>query len=555
MSSRASGALRRTSVAFVGVATAALLTAQAPAQSADAGTRGQRVTAGSYGGLDCNNLSPSHRSVKLTLICADIRGQGQDKFEENGRYVGHDEPTANFYSRQAGSGKRVTWTEKLPVEPARRPTVGTPGHDVTHSFQLLATQWFSMAYCDNQSYPQLPCTPESDSNAPHGQFPGGGSGLLELQFYPPGFAPIMDAQSCDNTHWCAAMTLDSLEYTAGFQTGNPNCVEPVNFGFIQKNGVPTGPPSPQLENVKTFTPNSHTLLMRSGDSLRVSIYDVPVGHGQVAMRARVKDLTTGKSGFMTSSAANGFMHTSIVDCSGTPYNFAAEYNTAAPANIMPWGIGNTNIATDMEIGHFESCTSLTGPGVLRFGSFADTFYQHCHGPYEQTTAPDAPQTNDDPPCYFRGDTHRGRSAPDLVTGCEPVTGPFPNDADLDFDGNSYWADWPNSLTPNRYPSPFLQHQPRTTGGATYPRMELETDLPAFEVTCQPTGKGCAIPAPGAPGHFYPWWTLAKVHGACVWEFGQMTNGRSFGKDAQYAHPNPVSPFEWTSGIRRNPSCS
>ncbi|UQX88992.1 hypothetical protein M6D93_03090 [Jatrophihabitans telluris] len=506
------------------------------------------------GELDCNNLSPVQRSVRPTLICADVRGIGADKFEENGRYVGHDEPTINFYSHKRGSGNTVTWVEKLPVEPKHLPTVHSPGHDITHSFELAATNWFSMAYCDNQSYPQLPCTPESDRNAPHGAFPGGGSGLLELQFYPPGFAPIMDAQSCDNTHWCAAMTLDSLEFTAGFQVGNPNCTEPVNFAFVQRDGIPTGPPSPQLADVSTFTPTAKTLLMRSGDTLRVSIHDVAVGPGQLAMRARVDDLTTHQSGFMTSSARNGFMHTSIVDCSGTPYNFAGEYDTAGTANILPWGIGNTNIASDVETGHFIPCTGLTNPGTFTFGAFTDTFFNNCSGPYESSAPADDPAANDDPPCYPKGDTHGGLAAPDEVTGCEPVTGPFPNNADLDFDGTPYWPDWPISTRPTRFPSTFLQHQP-TTSGARYSQVEIQTDLPAFEPSCQADGTGCAIPAPGAPGHFYPWWTLARVGGACAWEFGQMHNGLSFGQDAQYNHPNPQSPFEWTSGVIANPRCA
>jgi hypothetical protein len=48
-------------------------------------------------------------------------------------------------------------------------------------------------------YPLLPCTPRSDKNAPNGRYPGGGQGFVELQFYPPGFAPFDDAISCDNT--------------------------------------------------------------------------------------------------------------------------------------------------------------------------------------------------------------------------------------------------------------------------------------------------------------------------------------------------------------------
>ena len=49
---------------------------------------------------------------------------------------------------------------------------------------------------------------------------------MEMQFYPPGFPPFVDAISCDNTHWCAALTIDSLECTYGFATCNANCEEP-----------------------------------------------------------------------------------------------------------------------------------------------------------------------------------------------------------------------------------------------------------------------------------------------------------------------------------------
>ena len=72
------------------------------------------------------------------------------------------------------SGNNVTFTERLPVDPAASPTVNHPGHDVTHWFELSIAPWFGMNICDPHSYPQTHCTPNSDSNAPHGAFPGGG---------------------------------------------------------------------------------------------------------------------------------------------------------------------------------------------------------------------------------------------------------------------------------------------------------------------------------------------------------------------------------------------
>ena len=75
-----------------------------------------------------------------------------------------------------------------------------------------------------------------------------------MQFYPPGFAPFADS-SCDNTHWCATLNIDALECQVGFAKCNNNCVEPVNFAFIQTDGVPTGPPEPAGATPPPSTPN------------------------------------------------------------------------------------------------------------------------------------------------------------------------------------------------------------------------------------------------------------------------------------------------------------
>jgi len=105
----------------------------------------------------------------------------------------------------------------------------------------------------------------------------------------------LDGLSCDGTHWCAALTIDSLECTNGFTSCNGNCEEPVNSAFIQTNGAPTGPPSPQLADDATFTPNRSTLLMNPGDKLKIRIFD---NAAQGALETRVQDLSTGQTGFM-----------------------------------------------------------------------------------------------------------------------------------------------------------------------------------------------------------------------------------------------------------------
>ena len=328
------------------------------ARAANAGVRPNKV-----GELDCNGLSPVQRPVKPAVLCQDPRGSDAGRFEDNGHYIGHDEPSVRLISAAPGSGTNTTLTERLPVEPAALPTVRHPGRDVTHTFELTVAPWISTDVCDPQSAPMLPCKPESDANAPSGSYPGAGAAFVELQFYPPGFAPFSDNISCDNTHWCSALTIDSLECAPDGTACNQDCPEPVNFAFIQNDGVPSGPPSPQLSDLTTFTPDSRTLLMNPGDAITVHLFNakIPGGH---ALEARETDLSTGRSGYMIASAANGFMNTSSADCSGTPFNFQPEYSSARAQNIIPWGIGPYMINDQFEVGHFEPCTSSQRRGGI-----------------------------------------------------------------------------------------------------------------------------------------------------------------------------------------------
>lgn len=512
-----------------------------------------------FGEIDCNHQSPIQRSVDVALGCTDIRGVSGagttntwgGRFYDNGVYIGHDEPDLRFVSTTPGSGNTVTWNETLGADPSRLPTVSEPGRDVTRWFELSIAPWFSMALCDPNSYPQTPCTPESDANSPSGTYPGGGSAFMELQFYPPGFAPFVDSVSCNNTSWCAALTIDSLECTNGFVRCNNRCIEPVNFAFLQTNGVPTGPPSPQLADLASFTPNRHTLLMNSGDKLSVSVADTTLSDGGEALTAGVHDQTTGETGFMQASAANGFATTNMDSCRGTPLNFQPEYSTASPQNIVPWAALQVNISTEFETGHFEACKQLGSPASLALSStVSDTYYSTCSGPYESATpnslgdGGSSPESSD-ALCYPAGDTHGALdSAPDQVSGCLED---YSQNGDLDFDGSPYWPDWPTSTTPNRFPSTFQQQAP-TTGGKQYSRFQFQTDVALSEqTTCTSpfTSSGCLVPPPG-PGGFYPYWTLRD--NKCTWEFGNMTNGNTYGEQSQYGslytggYPEILSPF-------------
>jgi hypothetical protein len=513
-----------------------------------------RVAPAAVGELDCNGLSPIQRSVKPAVMCHDPRGSDEGRLFENGHYIGHDEPSVRFLSTQPGSGSDTTFVETLPRDPVAAPTVKTPGKDVTHWFELSIAPWFSTTVCDPNSAPLASCTPRSDANAPKGRYLGGGQAFVELQFYAPGFAPFIDNISCDNTHWCSALTIDSLECTGdGSGPCNDNCVEPVNFGWIQTDGVPTGPPSPQLSTNRTYTPNARTLLMSPGDQLKVRMFDAAVKGGH-ALEARIDDLTTGRSGFMVASAANGFMNTNPFDCTGTPFNFEPAYNTARAANIIPWGIGPYMINMQYEIGHFEPCTSLSGKASVDLGTRKDIYFKQCKGPYEPATDTAKRFEPDDSPCFWKGDTHGGTAPPNVVTGC-PVF--FDAIGDLDYDGPGYRADWPTSLTPGPFPSPFLNQQPTTVGGAGYPQIQFMTDTSATELNTDcnlTTGQGCVLP-PKGPGNFFPYFTQAKVGGTCVWEFGNMSNGSTFGRTAQYGSVGPGTLGAFAGPVRANPTCA
>jgi hypothetical protein len=511
------------------------------------------------GALDCNGWSKIQQTIKSSGACTDVRGftnvdnanLEDGRFYDNGHYIGHDEPDLTFLSNKKGSGNDVTWTETLPHDPILAPTTTSPGSDVTHWFELSIAPWFSMALCNPRSYPLNPCTPNSDNNAPKGQFTGGGSSFLEVQFYPPGMAPFFDSISCDNDHWCASLHINDLECTFNFDSCNTGCEEPTNFAFIQKNGVPTGPPAPQDANLDTSTPNSQTLLMNPGDKLRVHIYDAPAPGGGNALKVQVDDLTTGQTGWMQASAHNGYKATGIADCSdGVPFNYEPEYSTAKQQNIVPWAALQTDISTQFEIGHFTPCQTLSNPasgGLLAFTN-GDPYWLTCNGPYESSSdsAEDNPEGFfGDAFCYPQGDTHStlyppgsyngGSVPPDQVTGClDFLTG-----GDIDFDGTSYYADWPTGVNPTtNTPGSFVQSAPATgKNGQGYEKSFFQTDVALSEETCAESAdaSGCTVP-PNGPGNFYPYWSTMGKGKDCSILFGNVAAGpgiKDYGGFAQY----------------------
>jgi hypothetical protein len=514
----------------------------------------------SQGELDCNGFSPVQKPLKL-LNCTDIRGGKKanantwgGRFYDNGHYIGHDEPNTDFLSSAPGSGNNVTWTVTLGRDPKATPTNVSPGHDVSHWFELSPAPWFSMALCDPNSYPLTPCTPESDSNAPTCRYAtctsgaGGGSAFMEMQFYPPGEPPFIDSISCDDTHWCAALTIDSSECTAGFQYCNANCEEPVNFAFIQRNGVPTGPPSPQDADTATEVNNKETLLMNPGDTVTFHMWDAPLpGGGGNAFEVYMDDLTTHQTGYMQASAANGFMNTSSADCSGTPFNFQPEYNTAKAGNINPWGADQVDISTVFETGHWQACTTLSdqvSPNPLNPNDTGAMYNTCATSPYLNVPGIKiSPAEVGNALCYYAGNTHPGyngvgTSTPgDIMTGCQDN---LYQNGDLDFLGTPYYrGEWPTGLAPtSRLPSSFAEQFP-TTNGSQYSQYFFQTDIALSEYECgggyyadaSSSSAGCTVP-PVGPGGFYPYWSQVQ-NGGCSLAFGNVSAGSTFGEDAQY----------------------
>jgi hypothetical protein len=545
--------------------------------------------------LDCNGWSAHFKSVRpaMRALCTDpirITGGNASRLLDNGWYVGHDEPSVKFISSTPGSGNTMSYLMQLPVDPTAAPTADG---SVTSYGELSPAPWFGLPICDPNSYPQNPCAPDSDTNSGDISDPNGaGSAFMELQFYPPGFTPFIDSASCSPTKWCSAVNIDSLEATFNFAYINPNCVEPVNFAFLQRNGVPAGPPSPQLTDVSTFTPNSHTLRMSSGDVLLVEISDPSSG-----FTTKVTDLNTGQSGYMVASAANGFMNTSIADCSGTPHTFHAEYSSAKPENQVPWAALEGGVLMEQEIGHYESCNSLSNQNPFN-ASYPDgstysdpNVYDTCNGGTDganasgegpcsgatclnaTTQGPNGPvacPTNDAASgflCEFAdGSCMQAGSRTAMVDGTPTTevakaTGCQDNryqNGDLDFDGNSYIPDWPNGT--GNFPTSIQYAGPFMASGKPYPQVQFETDVAGSENLCDlATGDGCTAPPISAA--FYPFWSLGKFlprpgTNVCTWNFGNDIAGSTvtdFGQNAQYGTAN-LARYAGTviSAVQSNP---
>ena len=484
-------------------------------------------------------------------LCAEVSSPA-DVF--GSYYVGHDEPSNLFYSNVPGSGNRMQYSLTLPHDPSAA-NPNTPGK--SYQFQLNGAFWFGMALCATQSYPEQvsTCTPDSDTNivdpAVSPNHPG--TAFVELQFYPPGWVPwptwqvAVGASSCDPTMWCAAMNIFSLaEDPVAGTLQNDTCLgrigspEYFNFAFVTKNGVAQAPPNPVDSTTATFTPDpAKDLFMNSGDNLTVRMHDT--AHG---LQTVIHDATTGQTGSMTASAANGFGQVKYdpnpgTSCTNMPYDFHPMYSTSSEQTRVIWAAHSYNIAFSDEIGHFENCA---GPGTIPatpFGVDANGAPIACpsvnsEGFGSNTSATDG----DDNFCFPASEALRIH-----ISGC--------TDTNIGFDGLTYQRVWPDGNTA-LHPQPILFSSPLTGPGYNiqYSRTAFEADLPRIEAPpagpCNRlTGANCTlipITDKGTPAAFYPFFSAfqdgvpnEQGDNGCMWGFGNTLPGATtnFGRNIQY----------------------
>jgi hypothetical protein len=485
--------------------------------------------------------TPVHASSPMALHCE--RGQAtctevQDSEEAFGEgvYVGHDEPSNLFYSNVPGSGNRMRYQLTLPTDPAPVPKNGR-----SFNAQLHPAFWFGMAMCDTQSYPVQvsTCEPDSDNNIqPLAKHPG--AAFMELQFYPPGWAPAPLGSSCDAHRYCVAIASFSLseDPIAGTVLNNAcsavTGLEYANYAFLTKNGHPHAPPNPVQSTVATFTPNPATdLFMNPGDNVSVTMRDTE--HG---LRINVRDRTTHEQGFMTMSAKNGFGMVKYApapstECTNIPFDFHPMYSTSSEQTRVIWAAHSYNIAFSDEIGHFDYCTSVApdtsnppfGKCIGQEGVVGD------QEPAEGPPTAANPQA-DDNFCFTAAQSTLVR-----FSGCQGTN--------TGFDGVPYkrlWADGnPDHAGAFFFTSPltgeeFDTQYSRTAFEADLPRIEI---APAFQNCNRTTGANCTlIPVTddGTPANFYPFYSIGQRGGQCMWTLASDIPGfttNDFGKNAQF----------------------
>ena len=478
-----------------------------------------------------------HIECEYSRLCPDL---ANSRAVYGSEYVGHDEPSLLFYSNRAGSGNQMRYNLTLPTDPPASNPMKRSYH-----FELNGAMWFGMALCDTQSYPEQvsTCTPDSDTNivdpATSPNHPG--AAFMELQLYPPGWVPwptwavAVGASACDPVRWCAAMNVFSLlvdpvngtiqNQTCASQIG----IETFEFAFVTKTGRAHAPANPLDSTLATYTPDpSRDLFMSSGDRLQLTIHDTANG-----VQARIHDLTSGESGSMTASPANGFAQFRFdptgTSCKAIPYAFHPMYSTSSEQTRVPWAAHSYNVAFSDEIGHFQYCNGAAVPATP-FGLDSSGNPVACPAGNTEELGKAAEPTEgaaEDDFCFPASQALRIK-----VQGC--------TDTNVGFDGLSYQPVWPDGNT-GLHPTSLLFSTPRFGDEyeGRYQRVAFEADLPAIEGYCDIlTGDGCTripITDDNQPAAFYPYFSTRSDGGLCKWQFGGRIPGSTndFGRNDQW----------------------
>jgi len=266
----------------------------------------------------------------------------------------------------------------------------------------------------------------------------------------------------------------------------------------------------------------------------VSIMDTSVG-----VRVTINDLSTGQSGSMTASPANGFAQVKWdpngTSCDAIPYAFHPMYATSTPKTRVTWAAGSYNVAFDTEIGHFQFCTGPTKVPATPFGVDSNGNPTVCPSTDTEGRGPTASPTDPLAPDFSAGDDGFCFPASEAlvvkVQGCTYTN--------TGFDGASYQALWPDGS--GDHPTPFQVSSPKTGPGYStqYQQTGFEADLQAIEAACNgKTGARCTlIPRTdqGTPANFYPFYSTTNTAAGCVWQFGNDVPGETsnFGQNGQY----------------------
>lgn len=520
------------------------------------------IAAAANGGpVNPNSHKPGVPCPSNSASCADIAPHLQEFI---GHYSGHDEPAIAFYSNRPGAGNNISTVLTLPTDPPTLPQ--QDGSGGTFNFQLHSAFWFGMVLCDTQSSPNFTqiCHPDTDANifdnpdpdAPDfiGHHPG--SAFLELQFYPPGGINVCS----DPAQWCVAMFIFSFNtQDLTGKVNNADCqakvmLEPFNSAFLTTNGISQFVADPLSTNPNPLfnTVPGQVFKMNPGDKVRVSIHDTPDG-----LKAEVQDLTTGITGSMTASIANGFAQVNFipdpdpanpsVTCSSTPYAFHPQFSTSGEHTRAVWTAHTINVAFADEIGHYELCSAVDTEGGSCIGT--------------SPADPSGPDFDDQINCFsgpFTGSF-----------GLQPIGACI--GGDFDFDATSYNFNWPGTgrratdtllhPSPIRFTSPEFRLQRRAgedrdgweSDGRVheFSRVVFETNSVISEFATNPTcnlltGAGCTNPPAGA--NFYPIYSTTRSHhgdddeGVCSWQLGGPDipgTENNFGGSATREYTNPL----------------